>query len=119
MRLLIKKVLISESNQRTKMVQGKKGLPARSASLSFNPMRKADIRYEESKALATDRVIWLITPTGRGTVIAMTGEAVCEIDCLSVLCNGPYAEGFLQIFTISNQTAMCIRVIKDKGGSAT
>jgi hypothetical protein len=61
-KLQVKKVLISERNQRTKIVKGKKVLLALSASLSINLMRKADTRLEESKASATDRVIGLIIP---------------------------------------------------------
>jgi hypothetical protein len=83
------------------MVKGKKGLPARSASLSFNPVRKADTRWEESKASAIDRVIRLITPTGRGATTVMAGETICEIAYLTVLCDDPSAKGFLRIVTIS------------------
>jgi hypothetical protein len=88
------------------MVKGKKGSPTRLASLSFNPVRKADIRWVEFKASAVDRVIGLITPTGRG--------AVAMIDYLSLLCDDPGAEGFLWIFIISEQTTMFTRIIKDK-----
>jgi hypothetical protein len=109
-------VLISERNQRTKTVKGKKGLLALSASLSINPVRKADTRLEESKTSATDRVIGLIIPTGSGAAAVIAGETICETDCLLVLGDDPSTVGFLRIVTISKQTTMLIRVIKDKEG---
>jgi hypothetical protein len=75
---------------------GTKGLPARSASLFFNPVWKEDMRWVESKASAIDRVIGLITPTVRGEIAVEMGEAVCEADCLSLLCDDLRWECFQQ-----------------------
>jgi hypothetical protein len=94
------------------MVKGKKGLPARSASLSCNPTRMAVTRWEESKASTTDKVIRLITPTKREAVAVMVGETVYETAYFSVPYDDPRAKGFMWIVTLSEHTLVFIKVIK-------
>jgi hypothetical protein len=76
------------------------------ASMSFSLVRKVDMRWVESKASATDRVIRLVTPIGRGAGAVTTGETVCEVDCLLLRCDESSAGVFLQILIILEQIIM-------------
>jgi hypothetical protein len=64
-------------------------------------------------------MIGLIVSIGRGVVAWMAGDLICETSCLSELGEDPSAKGFLWVVTVSEQTIMTIRVIKDKRVSVT
>jgi hypothetical protein len=59
-------------------------------------------------------VIELITHTERGTSALIMGETIWETDCLSLLHDDLGAEGFPQIFIISEQAVMFTIINLDK-----